>query len=139
MVQSVCPFSPALDHQPIVLYMADGFRKPYPFQADIVIDVDPVIDRKMEMFACHESQAWEFLPYINKQPGPIPEGRAERMAWLKKIWTADDIALADAVRAKLTAKYGPARGGAVRCAEAYEVCEYGGKLPPERYQEFFPF
>ena len=42
-------------------------------------------------------------------------------------------------RKELIAKYGEEKGGKIRCAEAYEVCEYGAPLTEELKNEIFDF
>jgi LmbE family N-acetylglucosaminyl deacetylase len=138
-VQSICPFVPALDYQPIILYMRDPFQKPLPFKADIVIDIDGIMDRKMKMFACHESQVYEFLPFMMKISHEVPEGEEARLEFVKRIWGSEDETAANECRAELIAKYGVNRGATIRYAEAFEVCEYGGKLEPEDHKRYFPF
>jgi LmbE family N-acetylglucosaminyl deacetylase len=47
IVPSFCPDVPALRKNPVFMYSEDGFRKPNPFQADVVVPIDSVIDKKM--------------------------------------------------------------------------------------------
>ena len=47
---------PPLKKNPIFLYSYDRFQKPTPFQADIVVSIDSVIDKKVEALALIESQ-----------------------------------------------------------------------------------
>jgi len=51
-VPYVCSDVPPLKKNPVFLYSSDGFKKPYPFQADIVVSVDDVFDLKLT--AIHE-------------------------------------------------------------------------------------
>ena len=48
-------------------------------------------------------------------------------------------ATADRHRDQLVALYGRQHGEAVKYAEAFETCEYGAALTPERLQLLFPF
>jgi LmbE family N-acetylglucosaminyl deacetylase len=139
MAQNVCQLIPALDYQPIILYMRDQFQKPQPFQADIVIDIDSVIDRKIKMISCHESQVFEWLPHVMKNGASLPSGKQERLAWLKEVWGSDDMKAANRFRGELAVKYGSSEGAAVRYMEAFEICEYGGELKKEEFGKYFPF
>ncbi len=47
-----CPDVPPLEKNPVFLYASDGFRKPYPFQADVAVSVDDVFQTKLD--AIHE-------------------------------------------------------------------------------------
>ncbi len=51
-VPFVCPDVPPLKKNPVFLYSSDGFKKPYPFTADIAVSVDDVFDLKLT--AIHE-------------------------------------------------------------------------------------
>ncbi|WP_372898945.1 PIG-L deacetylase family protein, partial [Stieleria sp.] len=43
-----CPTTPPLKKNPVFLYSSDRFQKPYPFEADIVVDVDSVFEQKVD-------------------------------------------------------------------------------------------
>ena len=67
--------------------MSDHFKKPYPFQKDIAVIVDDVIDTKVKGLAAHDSQMFEWLPWTNGMDlATIPKGEKERLAWLKDRW-----------------------------------------------------
>src|SRR5690606_25337429 len=38
-VPAVCPDTPHLERNPVILYLSDDFRKPAPFTADVVVDI----------------------------------------------------------------------------------------------------
>jgi len=48
MVPNVLPNAPVPDREPVVIFMSDKFKKPNPFQADLVFDLDPVIEKKLD-------------------------------------------------------------------------------------------
>jgi LmbE family N-acetylglucosaminyl deacetylase len=73
----VCPLTPALTRAPIILFFADGFRKPIPFSPDIVVDIDETMETKLDMFTCQESQVYEWLAYANGSINDIPEDPEE--------------------------------------------------------------
>jgi LmbE family N-acetylglucosaminyl deacetylase len=137
-VPNLCPLVPHLTETPIILYMQDGFRKPAPFTPDVVVAIDDVMDAKARMLHCHVSQMYEWLAYDAGYADELPAGDAERLAWLRERQVRRDAAVADRCREQLVARYGEERGRAVRCAEAFEVSEYGRDLPADQIDRWFP-
>src|SRR5690606_13343756 len=58
-VPHFCPDTPALKKNPIFLYYPDRFQKPNPFQPDIAVSIDEVIQRKLDALALMTSQFYE--------------------------------------------------------------------------------
>ncbi len=137
-VPNICPLAPILTRTPIILYMQDGFQKPVPFSPDVVVAIDDVLDIKTQMLHCHESQMYEWLPADGGYSGEVPEGDDQRRAWLRERQARRDGVVADRVRDRLVARYGAERGEAIRCAEAFEVSEYGRALPESEIADWFP-
>lgn len=137
-VPNICPLVPHLSHTPIILYMSDHFQKPAPFVPDVVVDIDSVADIKARMLHCHTSQIYEWLAYDGGYLDQIPESDADRLAWLGERLARRDSVVADRFREHLVARYGEERGNAIRCAEAFEVSEYGRGLRPEDVDLYFP-
>ena len=140
-VPSVCPYVERLEADPIALYVGDGFQKPYPLQADVVVDIGPVLDQKLEALACHVSQVFEWLPFVggNTSLSGIPNDLAARSAYLRSQWEARLRRDADRFRSQLLASYGAERGAEVLYAEAFEICEFGAPLTAEARERLFPF
>jgi LmbE family N-acetylglucosaminyl deacetylase len=130
-VPHVCPDSPALRRNPPVFYLADRFQKPYPFQADAVVAIDSVLETKIDALACHRSQVFEWLPYVDQRE-PVPEGREERRAWLTRWVSAPGRDLGQRFSARLRAD------SEADVIEAFEICEYGGPLATEAMARLFP-
>jgi len=137
-VPNICPLVPHLSETPVILYMQDGFRKPAPFTPDVVVAIDEVMDIKARMLDCHASQMYEWLPYDGGYADQVPDGDAERLAWLRERQMRRDGAVASSVRERLVARYGDARGAGIACAEAFEVSEYGRALPEADIDRWFP-
>ena len=140
-VPNVCPLTPAMEQMPAVFYMQDHFRKPYPFQPDLVFSIDSVFDRKMEMFHQYTSQMYEWLPWIDHDIDPQMPGEDDdvgRLEWLKRTRGQRYSRYANEIRNELIAKYGEA-GKTTRYAEALELCEYGQQLTKAQLEILFPF
>lgn len=136
-VPNVCPDVPALSSDPVVAYLHDGFEKPYPFEADVAVAIDGVLDEKVEMLHRHASQVYEWLPANRGEADEVPDGEAERREWLREWLEERGAAVADAHRGALTERYGDA-GREIEYAEAFEACEYGSPLTGEIAERLFP-
>ena len=158
IVPGFCPEVPAMRKMPVIMYCWDKFKEP-PFKVDVVVGIDEVIDKKLEMFDCHVSQVYEWLPYSHCQEHTVPADPAVRLEWLhgnridrnampddERILTVDaknhseedEAYLASLYRKELIQRYGEA-GKKIHFAEAFGLSEYGTQLTPELEQELFPF
>lgn len=138
-IPNVCPLTPYLTYSPIILYMQDRFKKPTEFEADIIVNIDDVINTKLKMMNCHKSQVYEWLPWIDGVLDQVPDNEKDRMNWLEIQLFKREGYVAERFRSKLMEKYGHEIGGNVKWAEAFEISEYGGKLPKEKIPIYFPF
>lgn len=138
-VPNVVSHVPHLREMPTIVYTWDHFQKPQPFQADVVVAIDAVVEQKLDALHCHTSQVYEWLPYNGGFLDQVPATDAERRAWLGQSRGAAFRRVAELYRASLVAAYGEARGRAVQYAEAFEACEYGAPLNDENRARLFPF
>ncbi|MCK0159232.1 PIG-L deacetylase family protein [Allomuricauda sp. F6463D] len=137
IVPNVAPDTPPLKKNPVFLYMSDRFQKPYPFEKDIAVIVDDVIDIKVEGLAAHGSQMFEWLPWTNGVDlSTIPTGEKERLAWLKDKWM-NRTANASTLEA-LKKWYPNVDVSKVKHVEYFEICEYGKQPTDEEIKEMFP-
>lgn len=135
VVPHVCPETPALQCNPVFLYLEDSFQLPVPFAPDIAVDIEPAWERKIAALDAHQSQVYEWLPWVDRRAGQVPcDGRARR-AWLSEEFTKE---LSPCARAALARRYGPAAASQVRHAEAFQVCEYGRRPSASELDEMFP-
>ena len=144
IVPNVCPDTPAMDDNPVIGYVADQFRKPAPFEPDVVLDVTDVEEQKVNALHCHESQMYEWLPYTFDELDAVPDGDDERREWLagdglSHLVENTEMNVADRFREELKVRYGEERGERVDHAEAVEISEYGAPLTDELREAFFPF
>lgn len=138
-VPNFCPDVPALKHNPVFLYVQDGFQKPNPFTPEVVVPIDSVIDVKTLAIDAMGSQFYEWLPWIEDYEAEVPKDAEARKTWLKKRIEAHYGAAADRFRQKLIDLLGPEQGKAVKFAEAFEVCEYGSQPDQDELLRIFPF
>jgi hypothetical protein len=139
MVPNVLPAVPVPARAPVVLFMSDKFTKPNPVQADLVFDIDAVIDKKLDAITSHRSQVEEWLPWIDGYDDEVPAGEEARRSYVRARAGQGPAAQADRFRHALAARYGETRGHEVRNAEAYEVSEYGAPLSAELARSLFPY
>lgn len=134
-VPNVAPDTPPLKKNPVFLYFQDRFQKPNPFEPHVAVDITPVIDKKINGMDAHESQFYEWLPWIGGYADEVPEGKEERKEWLKGKRFGS---INPAVRKSLEKWYGADRAEDVQYAEAFEVCEYGSQPSEEDLKRLFP-
>lgn len=135
MVPNIAPEVPPLSKNPVFLYFQDGFTKPTRFQPDVCVDITQVIGKKTDGLDAHESQFYEWLPWIMGYKGQIPAGKQERKDWIRTSrWPSMDTT----VRAGLEKWYGPQQAKAARYAEAFELCEYGSRPSEKDIRLLFP-
>lgn len=138
-VPAVCPDTPHLQRDPVVLYLSDDFKKPLPFHADVVVDIGPHIDQLIDMLHCHASQFYEWLPYNFGHFDQVPEDDTQRREWLKAAMLHRLRPLADRYRDRVVHIYGDERGRKIEYIEAFEVSEYGSPLDDAARVRLFPF
>jgi hypothetical protein len=119
--------------------MHDRFCKPLPFQPDIVVAVDEVIEKKVQMMHCHESQFYEWLPFNQGITEQVPVDPQQRKQWLASWRLPYFENIANTYREVLIELYGESKGREVRYAEAFEGCEYGAGFSKDDIPLLFPF
>jgi LmbE family N-acetylglucosaminyl deacetylase len=130
---------PPLTRNPVFLYYEDGFQRPNPFTGDVVVPTDASVASKADALAALVSQTTEGGAEGN--PSMLPKNAADAKARADRARQevrTGAARTADRFRAKLTEELGAARAGAVKAAEAFEVCEYGRRPSPEELRKLFP-
>jgi LmbE family N-acetylglucosaminyl deacetylase len=138
-VPNIVASVPHLRKNPLFMYMQDRFTKPLPFEPDLVVSIDDVVEKKIDMLHCHESQMYEWLPYNMGILDQVPEDVSKRRDWLGTQWKPYSTGPASTYRKELVELYGQEKGSAVNFAEAFEVSEYGWQPSPEELKEMFSF
>jgi len=117
-VPNVAPEAPALAADPVVLAAADFFTRPVPFQADVVLGIDAEFEDVLDLLHCHESQVYEWLPFISDTPLV-----GDRRTWLRQFYGQRPMALARRHAPSFT------------YAEAFEISEYGRRMSGEEIRQ----
>lgn len=135
-----CPDTPNLERNPVFLSYEDDFTKPTPFQADIVVAIDDVVEKKLAATAAMPSQFYEGGANGGPQLVPSDEaGKTKRANEVREGFKKRFASTAQQYRAKLRELYGAQQGDAVQYAEAFEISEYGRRPNAEEIKRLFPF
>ena len=139
IVPNVCSDTPPLEKNPLFLYMEDHFQRPNPFSPDIVIDIGPTLETKINALDAHESQMYEWLPWINDRSlKQVPKDHAERKIWLGEKTKRRSGRMTTAKKEALAKWYGPDRAKSVLYTEAFEIAEYGLQPNDDTIRALFP-
>jgi LmbE family N-acetylglucosaminyl deacetylase len=135
-----CPDVPALRKNPIFMYYPDRFQKPNPFQPDVAVSIDSVIDKKLDALDALESQFYEggANGSLNDVPA-APEKQKERRSAVRASFEKRYRDQANRFRNKLTEFYGKDAADKIQHAEAFEICEYGRQPDKAELKRLFPF
>jgi LmbE family N-acetylglucosaminyl deacetylase len=135
-----CPEVPPLQNNPVFLFYPDSFQKPNPFQPDVVVSVDPVMEKKLDALDTLVSQFYEggALGSADLIPSD-PAKREERRRQVREQHAGRSRAVAQRYRGKLADFYGKERAAKAEYAEAFEVCEYGRQPNRAELARLFPF
>lgn len=138
-----CPDVQQLSRNPVFLYLSDRFEKPNPFQPDVVVAIDGVIEKKTRALWTFESQIESLWATGNfERVVPIPKDPEQRQARRRQIhnrFARRAEYIANKYRNKLMELYGEEKGKKVRYAEAFELCEYGRQPSSKELKQLFPF
>jgi len=136
-VPRILPKVPHLEKNPVFLYMSDRFVHPEPFMPDVCVNIDDVMEKKIDMYHQHKSQMYEWLPFNRGGLDEVPATDAERRAWLSR--TRFGGSNAEPYRDKLIELYGKEKGSEIKNCEAFQDSGYGTRLNEENIKRYFPF
>jgi LmbE family N-acetylglucosaminyl deacetylase len=134
IVPNIAPEIPALEKNPVFLYTEDRFKKPNPFSPDIVVDISDVFDQKIYAVSAHQSQFFEWLPWLDGQLTNVPKTESDRLKWLAESRKGN---ISPGTKAGLSKWYG-SKADQVKYAEAFEICEYGSIPDDDEIKRIFP-
>lgn len=135
-----CPDVPYLEKNPAIFSYSDRFERPNPFKADVVVDIDDVIEKKLNALDTLESQFFE--GGANGSATLLPKdaaGREARLRQVRQAFANRSLGIAQKYRQRLIDRYGQERGSKVQHAEAFELTEYGAQPGPKEMRRLFPF
>ncbi len=135
-----CPDVPALNNNPVFLYYPDSFQKPNPFQPEIAVSIDTVVQKKLDALGVIVSQFYEGGANGSADLLPAdPQKQKDRHQQVRDGFARRNQSIADRFRAKLEEWYGKDRAGKIKYAEAFEICEYGRRPDKAELAKLFPF
>ncbi len=134
-----CPDTAPLAKNPVFMYYPDRFKKPYPFQADVVVGIDSVMSRKLDALVGMESQ---FVEGGALGKAELIEGgerqREIRRVKVRAAFEARDRRITKNYADELRKWYGD-QADKIEFSEAFEICEYGHQPTEKELQKLFPF
>lgn len=135
VVPNVATDTPRLEKNPIFMYFQDNFQKPYPFRPDVVVPIDSVWDKKIAGMDAHESQFYEWLPWVDGRSNEVPKDPKARREWLggRRVQP-----LSAEVKKVLAEEIGSEAAEKVKYVESFELCEYGRRPSLAELRAMFP-
>jgi N-acetylglucosamine malate deacetylase 1 len=131
LVPKILPEVSAPRMEPIVAYMVDLFTRPCSFRADVVLDVSEHWDTVLNMLECHESQFFEWMPWIEGEPESVPAGHQARREWLANWYY-------EKTEARIRRFWKADGNGSPKLLEAFEISEYAGQPAASTLSKLFP-
>ena len=120
-VPLVCPEQPSMPHAPVILSVWDPFTRPLPFQPNLVVPIDDLVEQKIDGCLCHISQFYEWLPHINGWDDIRDASTTHEKTRLLRAYLRDRFAN----EARMYPDRMPA---GVKYAETFQWDEYGAPL-----------
>lgn len=135
-----CPDVPHLKKNPAFFYFPDRFQKPNPFEPDVVVAVDSVMEKKLDALSLMESQFYEGGANGSEEmvPGEADKQK-QRKSEVRNSLARRNENLANRFRSKLGEWYPAESASKVKYAEAFELCEYGVQPDKAELKRLFPF
>jgi hypothetical protein len=122
------------------MYYPDSFQKPNPFQPDVAVSIDSVIEKKLDALDALESQFYEGGANGSAALVPSePDKQKERHRAVRGNFERRYEGQAKRFRAKLAEFYGADKADSIKYAEAFEICEYGRRPNQAELKKLFPF
>jgi LmbE family N-acetylglucosaminyl deacetylase len=128
------------DAEPVgkdVVYYAMSFKPQRDSNLTIILPIDEVVYEKLRIVSFHESQVFEWLPWIEKTSlGTLSTEAAERLQFLKSRYLPDWNRILSNYR-----QIYPEQFTKVSCSyvEAFEACPWGSVSDVGQLAKLFPF
>ncbi|MGE3803955.1 MAG: PIG-L deacetylase family protein [Gemmataceae bacterium] len=138
-VPFICPDVAPLKKNPAFFFYPDRFQKPNPFKADVAVDIDPVVELKLDALGVMHSQFYEGGALGSARLIPDdPEKQKARHKQVREGFSGRFRSNAERFRDTLAEFYGKEKAAKVTHAEAFEICEYGRQPSKEELRKLFP-
>ncbi len=136
-----CPDVPEMKKNPVFLFYTDRFRKPNASAADVVINIDPVMEKKLDALGVMISQFAEGGANgdASLYPENDPAKRRVRDRQVRENFSRRNQSIAARFNEELKNWYPGEAAAQVKHAEAFEVCEYGSQPDRAELKRLFPF
>ncbi|MNB68338.1 Mycothiol S-conjugate amidase [compost metagenome] len=135
-VRGYMPDEPALSRPPLVLLMPDTNMLD-DYKADIVIDVESTMEKKLLACDAHATQFYESPAWHRGIPGQLPIEWEDRKKHLLEGWSTTFHASPKMLPA-LQMWYGKERASAVRYAEPFEIARCSRPASREEWRSWLP-
>jgi LmbE family N-acetylglucosaminyl deacetylase len=110
--------------------------KPASNTLTFMVSIDDAIQRKIQAVHRHESQFYEWLPWIEgSDPSLIPADEKGRLAYLNRRWVSELKKTSDEFKQEFPDKF---KKSAPDYIEAFTASPYGHALTAENIHEFLP-
>ena len=127
IVPNVAPDTPPLKNNPVFFY-------PNSTEPDIAVDIDKEVSQKIYAASAHESQFFEWLPWLDGTLDKVPKSEKERLLFLKSWLTPVN----DAERNCLHKWYDEPEASKIIYAEAFRIADFSRKPDHEELLRLFP-
>jgi len=128
IVPNIAPDTPPLKKNPVFFYFESS-------EPDIAVDIDNEQAQKVYAVSAHESQFFEWLPWLRGALDEIPKSKEERLAYLKTRFSSPG----ETERACLKKWYGEPHASKVMNVETFQISEFGSQPDHEELLKLFPF
>jgi LmbE family N-acetylglucosaminyl deacetylase len=127
LVPNIAPDTPPLQKNPVFLWANTT-------DPDIAIDIDNVAEQKLFAASAHESQFFEWLPWLDGTLDKVPKSQEERLKFMK-IWLTVPN---ESVKACLKKWYDEPRASKIMYTESFRIADFSRKPDHEEMLKLFP-
>ncbi len=140
MVPLAVPEVPPIKKNPSYFFSATRLDMLHGSNPAFCVPIDSVWDKKILSLHQHQSQMYEWLPWVNNENAPIPPASDEkaRLEYLSAKRGSSYRKIAETFRTELIEHFGE-KGLEVEYAEVVIQSPVGRQLEREEYELFFPF
>ncbi|MFD1774021.1 PIG-L deacetylase family protein [Paenibacillus rhizophilus] len=135
-VRGYLPDEPALTDRPLVLLMPDTTMI-HDYRADIVIDVEHTIEKKLRACDAHATQFYESPAWHRGNLDQLPVEWEDKKQYLLEGWS-ETFYVSQRMIPALEQWYGEKRAAEVRYAEPFEIARYSRPASMDELRQWLP-